>query len=232
MFHFALARTPIELAPYVALAVCTACATAVRSDNPHNLLTALGLVLTSWQYSASPVRGKEHAVLDCLLNGFAVDMLYHAGYTAGGGRINSPSARLRGRTLGLCAAGLYALGTVANLDVDASAGWSTTATVLGPQAALGFAAYCYLMAARHLRSRFSLVGAVYFLGGFLIPLASFFEFQPPAAAFDTMAWWTVEMAEWWLTSKAMHWIFGESLESVFCRIFASHPRMPPSPAEQ
>ena len=75
------------------------------------LVVAL-LVFFSWQYSATPLRFKEKPAFDSLSNGVIVDLVYLAGYTAGGGRLDRKVFELKGHILGLCTAGVHALGAV------------------------------------------------------------------------------------------------------------------------
>ncbi len=108
----------------------------------HNVLVILALLLLSWQYSAPPLRFKERPLLDSLSNGVIVDLVYLAGYTSGAGLLDSRAMWLKGHILGLCTAGVHALGAVVDAGVDASAGQRTIATALGPRAATAFAAGC------------------------------------------------------------------------------------------
>ncbi len=107
----------------------------------HNTLVVSTLLIFSWGYSAPPLRFKERPGLDSLSNGIIIDLCYLAGYAAGGGLLlNKGFLRLKGHVLGLCTAGVHALGAVVDIDADAAAGQRTFANVLGANAALGFAA--------------------------------------------------------------------------------------------
>ena len=113
---------------------------SLMTTSIHNVLIISALLALSWGYSAPPLRFKELPGLDSLSNGIIVDLCYMAGYTAGGGRLNSRIFTLKGHILGLCTAGVHALGAAVDVDADASVGQRTIATVFGVDSALGFAA--------------------------------------------------------------------------------------------
>ena len=115
---------------------------SVFTARHHNVLVILSLLLLSWQYSAPPLRFKERPLLDSLSNGAIVDLAYLAGYTAGDGLLDSRVMWLKGHILGLCTAGVHALGAVVDVEADASVGQRTIATVLGPRVAAAFASGC------------------------------------------------------------------------------------------
>ena len=117
-------------------------AVAMFTAHYHNVLIILALLFLSWQYSAPPLRSKERPLLDSLSNGAIVDLAYLAGYTAGAGVLDMRAIRLKGHVLGLCTAGVHALGAIVDADADASVGQRTIATAFGPRVATSFAAGC------------------------------------------------------------------------------------------
>lgn len=128
----------VRLCAWVATAVLLA--TAGATGRRQNMLVVALLVFFSWQYSATPLRFKEKPAFDSLSNGVIVDLVYLAGYTAGGGRLDRKVFDLKGHILGLCTAGVHALGAVVDVDADADVGQRTIATAFGPRIALTFAA--------------------------------------------------------------------------------------------
>ncbi len=128
----------VTLAAWVATAVILA--TSFTSGRRSNVAVVSLLLFMSWQYSAPPFRFKERPFLDSLSNGVIIDLAYLAGYTAGGGRLDRRMLTLKGHILGLCTAGVHALGAVVDVDADAAVGQRTIATVFGPRLALVFAA--------------------------------------------------------------------------------------------
>ncbi|KAI1781773.1 hypothetical protein LXA43DRAFT_613532 [Ganoderma leucocontextum] len=174
---------------------------SVFTARRHNVLVILVLLLLSWQYSAPPLRFKERPMFDSLSNGAIVDLAYLAGYTAGAGLLDSRAMRIKGHILGLCTAGVHALGAVVDVDVDASVGQRTIATALGPRAAIAFAASCYLVAF-FVERRLSIFG-VYILGGLLVMLAPLLDLGLAHLAFKAVVYWTVAMSGLWFADKAL-----------------------------
>ncbi|PIL26070.1 hypothetical protein GSI_11824 [Ganoderma sinense ZZ0214-1] len=176
-------------------------AVSVLTARRHNVLVILALLLLSWQYSAPPLRFKERPLLDSLSNGAIVDLAYLAGYTAGDGLLDSRALWLKGHILGLCTAGVHALGATVDVDVDGSVGQTTIATAFGPRIATAFAAGCYLIAFL-VERRLSIFG-VYILGGLLAVLAPLLDFGWAHPAFKAVVYWTVAMSGLWFVDRAL-----------------------------
>ncbi|KAM5538843.1 hypothetical protein V8D89_007565 [Ganoderma adspersum] len=174
---------------------------SVFTARHHNVLVILSLLLLCWQYSAPPLRFKERPLLDSLSNGAIVDLAYLAGYTAGAGLLDARAIWLKGHILGLCTAGVHALGAVVDVEADASVGQRTIATALGPHVATAFAAGCYLVAF-FVERRLSIFG-VYILGGLLIVVAPLLDLGLAHLAFKVVVYWTVAMSGLWFADKAL-----------------------------
>ncbi|RPD60809.1 hypothetical protein L227DRAFT_610902 [Lentinus tigrinus ALCF2SS1-6] len=175
-------------------------ATSLSMVRRQNAVVVAMLLVLSWQYSAPPFRLKEQPILDSLSNGAIIDFVYLAGYTAGGGSLDRRMLTLKGHILGLCTAGVHALGAVVDVDADAAVGQRTIATVFGPQIALVFGATSYLFALlieRHL----SIFG-VYLLGGLLVMVAPIVDPSLAHAAFQAVVYWTGAMSAIWFADKA------------------------------
>ncbi|OSD03726.1 hypothetical protein PYCCODRAFT_1466639 [Trametes coccinea BRFM310] len=191
-----------------------------------NVLTTLALLALSWAYSAPPPRLKERPVLDSLSNGAIIVLAYLCGYTARGGALGR--GRGRGRTgvptkglvLGLCTAGVHALGAAVDVRADEAAGQRTIATALGARGAAAFGAFCYviaLCAERRLRSVFG----VYLLGGLCALLLPLVDPAHAHLAFRAAVYWTVGMSAVWFADKARSVAFpkqrgrdGESADTI------------------
>ncbi|TFK82397.1 hypothetical protein K466DRAFT_500411 [Polyporus arcularius HHB13444] len=189
----------VTFAAWVATAVILA--TSVLSGRQSNVAVVSLLLLLSWQYSAPPFRFKEQPFFDSLSNGVIIDLAYLAGYTAGGGRLDRRMLTLKGHILGLCTAGVHALGAVVDVDADAAVGQRTIATVFGPRLALVFGAMSYLTAL--LIERQLTVFGVYILGGLLMLVAPITDLSLAHAAFQLVVYWSGVMSAIWFAEKAV-----------------------------
>ncbi|KAI0651325.1 UbiA prenyltransferase family-domain-containing protein [Trametes meyenii] len=192
-------HTTVLLGASLATALILSISAATRSL--ANLLVSCSLVFLSWTYSAPPLRLKERPVLDSLSNGTIVVLAYLSGYTARGGSLRRVPTG--GLVLGLCTAGVHALGAAVDAEVDATAGQRTIATALGPRGAIAFGALSYL-AALCAERRFSVFG-VYLLGGLLVILVPLFGVERAHLAFRAVVYGTVGMSAVWFAEKAMSW---------------------------
>ncbi|KAI0668895.1 hypothetical protein C8Q78DRAFT_1070961 [Trametes maxima] len=174
---------------------------SVATFSLSNLLVSSSLVFLSWTYSAPPLRVKERPILDSLSNGAIVILAYLSGYTACGGPLRRVPAG--GLVLGLCTAGVHALGAAVDAEVDAAAGQRTIATALGPLGAIAFGALCYL-AALCAERRYSVFG-VYILGGLLVMLGPLVDVGRAHPAFRAVVYWTVGMSAVWFVDRAVAW---------------------------
>jgi 4-hydroxybenzoate polyprenyltransferase len=113
---------------------------ALLTGTLSNIGTTLLLVLLGWQYSAPPLRLKEVPILDSISNGAIVSLAWLVGFTVSGSSV--VTAPTKGYMLGLCTAGVHALGAVVDAEADRTAGQRTIATALGRQQAALFAALC------------------------------------------------------------------------------------------
>ncbi|KAH9916283.1 uncharacterized protein BXZ73DRAFT_53857 [Epithele typhae] len=188
----------VTTAAWIATAFISA--TSLLSARRANISVVTVLLALAWQYSAPPLRFKERPVLDSLSNGAIVDLAYLAGYTAGGGALDARMLRLRGHVLGLCTAGVHALGAAVDVAADAAVGQRTIATVYGPRAAAAFGLFNFLFAFAVERS-FSVFG-VYILGGIVIMSSVIVDLGLSHLAFQTVVYWTVIMSVAWFVQKA------------------------------
>ncbi|KAI0830118.1 hypothetical protein BC628DRAFT_1356496 [Trametes gibbosa] len=195
---------PPALHPPVLLAAAAASllilALALLTRSPQNALATTLLLALAWEYSAPPLRLKERPVLDSLSNGAIVLLAYLVGHTAHGGALLRPPAK--GMVLGLCTAGVHALGAAVDADVDAAARQRTIATAFGPRPAAGFAALTYLLALGAERTPTSIFGA-YLLGGLATVLLACWDVRRAHLAFRLVVCWTVAMSALWFASKAL-----------------------------
>ncbi|KAJ3571888.1 hypothetical protein NP233_g3461 [Leucocoprinus birnbaumii] len=111
----------------------------------YNVVAAVFLLSLSWQYSAPPLRLKEVPVFDSLSNGLIVFLTWFCGFSFSGLGFNDVPSK--GFMLGLCTAGVHALGAVIDVEADIAAGQRTIATAFGKRPAVAFSALCYILAA-------------------------------------------------------------------------------------
>ncbi|TFK81733.1 hypothetical protein K466DRAFT_531397 [Polyporus arcularius HHB13444] len=189
----------VTLAAWVATAVILA--TSFTSGRRSNVAVVSLLLFLSWQYSAPPSRLKEQPFFDSLSNGVIIDLAYLTGYTAGGGRLDRRMLTLKGHILGLCTAGVHALGAVVDVDADAAVGQRTIATVFGPRLALVFGAVSYLTAL-FIERQLTVFG-VYILGGLLMMVPPIVDLSLAHAAFQAVVYWTGVMSAIWFAQKAV-----------------------------
>ncbi|KAI0351668.1 hypothetical protein OH77DRAFT_1487130, partial [Trametes cingulata] len=165
----------------------------------QNFVVTLPLLVLAWQYSAPPFRLKERPVFDSLSNGAIVVLAYLSGYTALGGSLRHIPPK--GLVLGLCTAGVHALGAAVDAEADAAAGQHTIATALGQRGAVLFATLCYVAAVLAERN-FSVFG-VYLLGGLLMMVFPLVDVSRTHLAFRLVVCWTVGMSALWFADKAL-----------------------------
>lgn len=122
--------------------------------HPVSAVFMAGLSLLSWAYSTRPVRLKSLPGIDSISNGVGILLIYLTGYLWQGA---ASGAVLPGLplmcTILLFAAGVHAMGAVADITADRQAGDRTIGTVLGKTKTLllcasAFAA-CYILIGRH-----------------------------------------------------------------------------------
>ncbi|EIW56689.1 uncharacterized protein TRAVEDRAFT_73151 [Trametes versicolor FP-101664 SS1] len=191
-------HTPVLVSAALASLLIMYCSALTRTS--QNLLTTLLLLALSWSYSTPPLRLKERPILDSLSNGLIVILAYLSGYTARGGRLLRPPAK--GLVLGLCTAGVHALGAAVDARADAAAGQRTIATVFGADGAVAFAALSYFVALCAEGSFTSIFG-VYLLGGLGVTLLAFLDLDRAHLAFRLVVYWTVGMSSVWFADKVL-----------------------------
>jgi len=205
--HEAVLRTAIMSSLFI-----VTCAMITHSH--HCILASTVLVLLGWQYSAPPLRLKEVPLLDSATNGAIIFLAYFSGFgfgasPAGGGTVVK-SVGLRdvpskGYVLALCAAGVHALGAVADVEADIAAGQMTLAVALAKRPAALFAATCYLAAltltARINEDPLSVFG-VYIMGGLFINLATVINVGWAHRAFQGIVYWSIASVLVWFGVKA------------------------------
>ncbi|KAH9856287.1 hypothetical protein C2E23DRAFT_722528 [Lenzites betulinus] len=191
-------HTPVLIAAALATLLILFFARPLRP--PQNALVTAALLALAWGYSAPPLRFKERPGLDSLSNGAIVVLAYLAGYTACGGALRRPPAK--GLALGLCAAGVHALGAAVDAEVDAAAGQRTIATAYGVRGAVGLGVVCYLVAVGAAERKFTSVFGVYLLGGLGIMLYAWQDTARVYLAFRLVVYWTVGMPALWFAGIA------------------------------
>ncbi|KAI0772477.1 hypothetical protein BD413DRAFT_612620 [Trametes elegans] len=190
-------HAPVLLSAWIATLCILLCFGLEK--NAQHLVVSLFLLLLSWGYSTPPLRFKECPVLDSLSNGTIVLLTYLSGYIARGGSVyNAPT---KGLVLGLCAAGVHALGAAMDAEADAAAGQRTIATALGPRGAVAFAAAAYLLALSAER-KLSIFG-VYLAGGLALMSLPLADISLAHGAFRAITCWTCGMSMLWFAEKAL-----------------------------
>ncbi|KAI8972598.1 hypothetical protein BD414DRAFT_469295 [Trametes punicea] len=190
-------HTPVLLSAPLATLLVVLCSASTRCV--QNILTTLALLFFSWEYSAPPLRFKERPVLDSLSNGAIVILAYLSGFTARGGHLRQVPTK--GLLLGLCTAGVHALGAAVDAEADAVAGQRTIATALGRSGAVAFGTLCYL-AALYAEHAFSIFGA-YLVGALAVMLLPLLVPAQAHRAFRVIVYWTVAMSAVWLLEKSV-----------------------------